>query len=81
MEPNRRAIVESYLKHFTPPEGRYMDSQASSGLCQATIIKVRRELPKVPARFFRQVDVAARSSYVAREDNFFGGINTHDPRY
>ena len=58
MEPNRRAIVESYVKHFKPPSERYMQPMAGSALASATIKKVRKDVPSVP--FYRQVDVAAR---------------------
>ena len=58
MEPNRRAVVESYVKHFQPPGKKYLDPIAQSALASATIAKVQKDVPNAP--FYRQIDVAAR---------------------
>ena len=58
MEPNRRAIVESYVKHFESPNERYMEPIAESALASDTIKKVRKDVPNAP--FYKQLDLAAR---------------------
>ena len=43
MEPNRQAIVESYVKHFKMPDDEYMEPLPASRLASATIKAVRKE--------------------------------------
>ena len=43
MEPNRRAVVESYVKHFKVPEDEYMEPIPASRLVSATIKAVRKD--------------------------------------
>jgi hypothetical protein len=57
MEPNRRAVVESYVKHFKS-HSRQDDSVAASISARITIMAVRKDVPNAP--FYRQLDVAAR---------------------
>jgi len=56
MEPYRRAVVESYLKHFPKIKG-YEAPAAQSKIASATIKSVRKEVPDAP--FYRLIDVAA----------------------
>jgi len=57
MEPNRRAVVESYVKHFKA-HNRQDDSVTASISANITITAVRKDVPNAP--FYRQLDVAAR---------------------
>lgn len=56
MEPNRRAVVESYLKHFPEIEKR-CGAVAQSKIASTVIKSVRKEVPDAP--FYRLVDFAA----------------------
>ena len=58
MEPNRRAVVESYVKHFKSHSKRQEYSVATSVLASTTIMAVRKDVPNAP--FYKQIDVAAR---------------------
>lgn len=56
MEPHRRAVVESYLKHFPgTPEG-YLEPTEQSAIATATIKSVRKDVPDAP--FYRLIDFA-----------------------
>jgi len=58
MEPNRRAVVGSYVKHHQEPENYYsMQPIELSRLASTTISAVRRDVPNAP--FYRLLDVAA----------------------
>ncbi len=58
MEPNRRAVVGSYVKHHREPEDHYaMQPIELSRLVSTTISAVRRDVPNAP--FYRLLDVAA----------------------
>ena len=57
MEPYRRAIVESYVKHFPGTKG-YLQPADQSEIASAVIKSVRREVPDAP--FYKLLDVAAR---------------------
>jgi len=57
MEPNRSAVVGSYVKHHREPEDRYrLEAIELSRLTSSTIRAVRKEVPKTP--FYRLLDVA-----------------------
>ena len=57
MEPNRRAIVESYVRHFPPGQSkRYLDLMTESAVASNTIKKVRKDVPNTP--FYKQLDIA-----------------------
>jgi len=58
MEPNRAAVVESYVKHFKSPSKKYLGEMAASALASTTIKAVRKDVPNAP--FYRQLDFAAR---------------------
>ena len=58
MEPNRRAVVDSYVKHFKVPEKYSLQPIQQSKLASVTINAVRKDVPNVP--FYKQVDFAAR---------------------
>ena len=60
MEPNRRAIVESYVKHYKPVPWTEigMEPIMQSKLATSTIEAVRKDVPNVP--FYKQLDFAAR---------------------
>ena len=57
MEPNRCAVVESYLKHFPGTKG-HMQPADQSAIASAVIKSVRKEVPDAP--FYRLLDFAAR---------------------
>ena len=57
MEPYRRAVVESYLKHFPGTEG-HLQPADQSAIASAVIKSVRKEVPDAP--FYKLVDFAAR---------------------
>lgn len=59
MEPNRRAIVESYLKHYSNPES-YLNGIEASAYALEAINKVRADVPDTP--FYKQLDMAPRLS-------------------
>lgn len=55
MEPNRRAVVGSYVKHHRQPD--YLTPIEYSRLASSTIRAVRRDVPNTP--FYRLLDIAA----------------------
>ena len=58
MEPNRRAVVGSYVTHHREPDDLYsMRAIELSRLASSTIRAVRRDVPNAP--FYRLLDVAA----------------------
>ena len=59
MEPNRRAVVGSYVTHHREPDDLYsMRAIELSRLASSTIRAVRRDVPNAP--FYRLLDVADR---------------------
>ena len=56
MEPYRRAVVESYLKHFPGTKG-YVAPDEQSRIANATIKSVRKDVPDAPV--YRLIDFAA----------------------
>ena len=78
MEPNRRAVVESYVKHYTPPTSRWMIGIEASRHALATIKKVREDVPKGP--FYTQLDFSARLSDCYVEGDMFGSGSVYDKR-
>lgn len=56
METDRRAVVESYVRHYVQAE-EYMNPERASAHASATISRVRRDIPHSP--FYRMVDLAA----------------------
>ena len=77
MEPNRRAVVESYVKHFKPPASRYMSGIDAATHALATIKKVRKDVPRAP--FYKQLDMAARLPDHYNPDEFMGRGSMYDP--
>jgi len=57
MEPNRRAVVGSYARHFAPPASRYIRDEAASAHAGAVIARVRADVRDAP--FYEQLDRAA----------------------
>ena len=78
MEPNRRAVVESYVKHYTPPKSRWMIGIEASRHALSTIKKVRKDVPEGP--FYKQLDFAARLSDCYDEGAMFGRGSVYDER-
>ena len=77
MEPNRRAVVESYVKHFNAPASRYMSGIDAATHALATIKKVRKDAPDAP--FYKQLDMAARLPDRYNPDEFMGRGSMYDP--
>ena len=77
MEPNRRAVVESYVRHFNPPGSRYFRGVDASNHALATIKKVRKDVPRAP--FYKQLDLAARLPDRYNPDDMFGRGSVYDP--
>jgi len=75
MEPNRSAVVESYVKHFKSPSQKYqyLEPMAAYALASTTIKAVRKDVPNAP--FYRQLDFAARlpDRYNGEEYDFGNG--------
>ena len=81
MEPHRRAVVKSYLKHFPGTKG-YREPSEQSAVASAVIKSVRKEVPDAP--FFKLVDFAARipDHLVDDPDDFFAMSNpVHQAKY
>ena len=78
MEPNRRAVVESYVKHYVPPKSRYLLGIEASQHALSTIKKVRRDVPSSP--FYKQLNVAARFPDYYLEGQMFGRGSVYDPQ-
>ena len=68
MEPNRRAVVASYVKHYVPPKSRWLYGIEASRHARSIIQKVRRDVPISP--FYKQLDVAARCPECYFDDAF-----------
>lgn len=77
MEPNRRAVVESYVRHYVPPESSNnhpnINPNAQAALASATIAKVRSDVPDVP--FYRMVDDSASMPVRPKSFNLFGRLD------
>ena len=74
METDRRAVVESYVRHYVQAE-EYMNPERASAHASATISRVRRDIPHSP--FYRMIDLAAVLPE-PREDRLFGFVHAHD---
>lgn len=79
MEPNRRAIVESYVKHYKPVPWTEigMEPIMQSKLASSTIEAVRKDVPNVP--FYKQLDFAARLPDHYNPNSDFGRGSQYDP--
>lgn len=60
MEPNRRAVIESYVRHHRESGGPRRDPIVASRLTNATISAVRRDVPNTP--FYERLDISDRIS-------------------
>lgn len=58
MEPNRRAVVESYVRHFKSPGEKRLGPIEQSRLASTAIEALRKDVPVSP--FYHQLDFAAR---------------------
>lgn len=76
MEPNRRAVVASYVNHFRAPADRW-DPVATSQAVNAAITAVRVDVPNAP--FFKHVDFAAKLPDRYDPDSFWGPGSLQDP--
>ncbi|KAL7541679.1 hypothetical protein ACHAXR_011125 [Thalassiosira sp. AJA248-18] len=56
MEPNRRAVVSSYVKHFKPVKQYSLEPIAQSVHASSTIKAVRQDVPNAP--FYSLLDIA-----------------------
>jgi len=77
METHRRAVVESYVKHYNPPSTRYLMGIDASSKALSTIKKVRKDVPSGP--FYKQLDISARLPDRYDSDSMFGDGSMYDP--
>ena len=75
MEPNRKKVVESYVKHYVPGN-RHHIGMGASVFVSAIVEKVRKDVPRAP--FYKQLDVAARLPDRYDPDAFFGRGSVYD---
>ena len=75
MEPDRRAVVDAYVRHYEPPSNPYLEPDAASAHALAIIRKVRKDVPNAP--FYQMVDISAMLPE-PQEDELFGFINPFD---
>mmetsp|Transcript_12899 Transcript_12899/g.23746 ORF Transcript_12899/g.23746 Transcript_12899/m.23746 type:complete len:512 (+) Transcript_12899:157-1692(+) len=75
MEPNRKKVVESYVKHYVPGN-RHHIGMGASVFVSAVVEKVRKDVPRAP--FYRQLDVAAMLPDRYDPDAFFGRGSVYD---
>ena len=75
MEPNRKKVVESYVKHYVP-DNKHRTGMEASVFVSAIVEKVRKDVPRAP--FYKQLDVAARLPDRYDPDAFFGRGSVYD---